>query len=931
MGRVELAQGADRPVAQARGVAEEEVELVPEHQRQHVGRPAHEQVVEPARRAAPVAAEPGADRRGVGLLALVAAGRHERLVGVAGRGQVGGVGAHQVQVGDQGVGHRCRARRRRPARWPGRRRRGGSARGGRSPGRSARWWRGRRHRVAVGVVGGVVVVIVDLLRSGSSWRREGPPHTVRPASLDRPDDVGLGPVRAPRAGPDGVRRGAVRAPGGPRRCGGSPRGPGTSRRVRARSALEPVVRARPPRPNASLSCSTSASSSRPAREPARRRPRARPRRRSRIPRAWPRHRRRRRGRELRRRDARRPLDRRARRVRADARARHLRAARGRPRARPALRAGLDRRGLRVDRGGLVHRGLAAEPVLALQRDEGRRRPARLGLRPHLRDSTRSICRGSNNYGPRQYPEKLIPLMVLNALHGDPLPVYGDGLNVRNWLFVEDFARGIGHVLAHGARRRGLQRRRPGRVREHRDRAADHRAAGADESLIEYVTDRPGHDRRYSLGSDKVRGAGLGAAGAPRRGARAHRRLVPRQRVVVGADPLGRLPRVLRAPVRARAALEPRPRRRSRCASRCPRARARRSRSAGRRSPVSMRTRAVAGSPSDAHRAHVELVAVGVLERGVTASRAAGRGRAQARRARGDGRSRQILFCSSSSAAAWRFSTVLATRRCWPWKRSEVSSEPSSAPQPAMASGGEQEGGERRARAIPGRSVSIACLGSRRMADRRPRPPPGPPRAAARRPARPPAPPPLRGRRGRLRPHGLRRGQRAGDQPRGRACRRRRSTSTSPTRRSASSRSSTRPPRSSSAHGRRPATAASTQATRSASPPACARSSTRSSADRDAAPDAARRDHRRRPTRGGAARRGARGVRRRHLPRQRARRAERSTRPTFASPDDAVAVVGATSSSSRATCAPAARPSRAALEPVITRIVLGTLERAPSPR
>jgi dTDP-glucose 4,6-dehydratase len=60
-----------------------------------------------------------------------------------------------------------------------------------------------------------------------------------------------------------------------------------------------------------------------------------------------------------------------------------------------------------------------------------------------------VCRGSNNYGPRQYPEKLIPLMILNALAGDHLPVYGDGRNVRNWLFVEDFGRGIGHVLAHG--------------------------------------------------------------------------------------------------------------------------------------------------------------------------------------------------------------------------------------------------------------------------------------------------------------------------------------------------------------------------------------------------------------------------------------------------------------------------------------------------
>src|SRR4051794_1168479 len=61
-----------------------------------------------------------------------------------------------------------------------------------------------------------------------------------------------------------------------------------------------------------------------------------------------------------------------------------------------------------------------------------------------------ICRGSNNYGPYQYPEKLIPLMILNAVHGDPLPVYGDGMQVRNWLYVEDFARGIGHVLEHGA-------------------------------------------------------------------------------------------------------------------------------------------------------------------------------------------------------------------------------------------------------------------------------------------------------------------------------------------------------------------------------------------------------------------------------------------------------------------------------------------------
>jgi dTDP-glucose 4,6-dehydratase len=118
-----------------------------------------------------------------------------------------------------------------------------------------------------------------------------------------------------------------------------------------------------------------------------------------------------------------------------------------------------------------------------------------------------ICRGSNNYGPYQYPEKLIPLMVLNALHGDKLPVYGDGQQIRNWIFVEDFARGIGTVLERGE---------PGEVYnvggpdEAPNLEVVHRIieyTGRDESLIEYVTDRPGHDRRYSLASEKARGLG----------------------------------------------------------------------------------------------------------------------------------------------------------------------------------------------------------------------------------------------------------------------------------------------------------------------------------------------------------------------------------------------------------------------------------------
>ncbi len=119
----------------------------------------------------------------------------------------------------------------------------------------------------------------------------------------------------------------------------------------------------------------------------------------------------------------------------------------------------------------------------------------------------AIVRGSNNYGPYQYPEKLIPLMVLNALHGEPLPVYGDGLQVRNWIHVTDFARAIGCVL---------QRGEPGEVYNAGgpDECANIEVVkrivaltGASEDLIEHVTDRLAHDRRYSLSSQRVRELG----------------------------------------------------------------------------------------------------------------------------------------------------------------------------------------------------------------------------------------------------------------------------------------------------------------------------------------------------------------------------------------------------------------------------------------
>jgi len=115
-----------------------------------------------------------------------------------------------------------------------------------------------------------------------------------------------------------------------------------------------------------------------------------------------------------------------------------------------------------------------------------------------------ICRGSNNYGPRQYPEKLIPLCVLNALHGDPLPVYGDGRQVRNWLYVEDFARAIALVLEKGRPGEAYNVGGPDECENIDVVKRILSLTGQDESLIEYVTDRKGHDRRYSLSSDKIR-------------------------------------------------------------------------------------------------------------------------------------------------------------------------------------------------------------------------------------------------------------------------------------------------------------------------------------------------------------------------------------------------------------------------------------------
>ncbi len=119
----------------------------------------------------------------------------------------------------------------------------------------------------------------------------------------------------------------------------------------------------------------------------------------------------------------------------------------------------------------------------------------------------SITRGSNTYGPRQYPEKLVPLFVTNALDGEPLPVYGDGRQIRDWLHVEDHCTGIEFVLREGVAGE-VYNVGGGNERENVEitrRIVE--LTGADPALVRHVTDRPGHDRRYSLDSSKLRALG----------------------------------------------------------------------------------------------------------------------------------------------------------------------------------------------------------------------------------------------------------------------------------------------------------------------------------------------------------------------------------------------------------------------------------------
>jgi dTDP-glucose 4,6-dehydratase len=119
----------------------------------------------------------------------------------------------------------------------------------------------------------------------------------------------------------------------------------------------------------------------------------------------------------------------------------------------------------------------------------------------------SITRGSNTYGPNQYPEKIIPLFVTNALDGEPLPVYGDGRQIRDWLFVEDHCAGIELVLREGGAGE-VYNVGGGEEVENRDLTSRIlELTGTDESLIRHVPDREGHDRRYSVDTSKLRSLG----------------------------------------------------------------------------------------------------------------------------------------------------------------------------------------------------------------------------------------------------------------------------------------------------------------------------------------------------------------------------------------------------------------------------------------
>lgn len=115
----------------------------------------------------------------------------------------------------------------------------------------------------------------------------------------------------------------------------------------------------------------------------------------------------------------------------------------------------------------------------------------------------TISRCSNNYGPYHFPEKLIPLMIINALHDRPLPIYGDCLNVRDWLYVEDHCRAIGLIIRKGKVGEVYNVGGHNEMRNIDIVKLICQELGKPESLITHVTDRKGHDRRYAIDPEKI--------------------------------------------------------------------------------------------------------------------------------------------------------------------------------------------------------------------------------------------------------------------------------------------------------------------------------------------------------------------------------------------------------------------------------------------
>ena len=184
---------------------------------------------------------------------------------------------------------------------------------------------------------------------------------------------------------------------------------------------------------------------------------------------------------------------------------------------------------------VLGRGRPAPPVEPVLRRQGRRRPAGARVRSRTYGVDALITRGSNTYGPFQYPEKLLPLFLTNALDGEPLPMYGDGNQVRDWLYVEDHCAGIEARAAPGPGGRGLQHRRRRRGDESRDHAARPRAHGR-RRVARPPGRGPSRSRppllpRHDEGSH---GARLGACDRARPGLPAHCRVVQRRTATGGS-------------------------------------------------------------------------------------------------------------------------------------------------------------------------------------------------------------------------------------------------------------------------------------------------------------------------------------------------------------------------------------------------------------